>query len=76
MRRLMASLAAAGVLAVIGLTASARAGDTDTARPLITERVDESVRTVLAGNTRPEVTRATDLGALPDATRWPICCCS
>src|SRR5689334_7443974 len=35
-------------------------------RPLITERIDSSKRSRLAGNTRPEANAANDVGAAPE----------
>jgi hypothetical protein len=48
------------VTVLVGLTVA-----TASAAPQITSKIDESKLVALAGNTRPEVRTATDLGALP-----------
>ena len=56
----LAALIAAVCLFPVSLAAQGR-------RPLITEKIDERILHTLAGNTRPEVSRSIDRGAVDDA---------
>ena len=66
--RVRFAVAVVGILGTLAGLALAQMPGSKQARPLITERIDESVLTTLRGNLRPEATAENDRGPVADST--------
>ena len=71
MRQVTSWILAAGLAATMASALGARAQSAASVPRVITQRIDESARVVLAGNTRREVGTAIDQGAVPDDYPMP-----